>query len=208
MIIDDQRESVQNESISPVLKTVLKMERTKVAVKTVLYSDIKGRNRPSFYAPPVAWAAADFTRVLIGDEGGIVPHHTGMIVVSDECSLSTIRELSRTAAQGTISPLRFAGASPSIVAGLPAIEQGIRGPTLALTMPPAQASGAIVAMTQYWIRYCRIDAVIAIAHDNQGEKGHRFKGLVIRSAGDELRQQVLELCDAQSNGIVTRSMQD
>src|SRR5207253_11461047 len=59
------------------------------------------RNRPSFYATPVAWAAANFAQLLIEDEGGIVPHHTGMIVVSDECSLSTIRELSRTAAQGT-----------------------------------------------------------------------------------------------------------
>src|ERR1700759_3268417 len=106
--------------------------RAVMVVKTVVYSDIKVRNRPSFYATPVAWAAADFTQLLIGDEGGIVPHHTGMIVVSDECSLSTIRDLSRTAAQGTISPLRFAGASPSIVAGLPALQQGIRGPTLCL----------------------------------------------------------------------------
>src|SRR5438309_10785450 len=106
------------------------MERTVMAVKTAIYSDIQARNRPSFYATPVAWAAANFTQALIGDEGAIAPHHTGMIVVSDECSLSTIRDLSRTAAQGTISPLRFAGASPSIVAGLTALEQGIRGPTL------------------------------------------------------------------------------
>src|SRR5262245_24756419 len=108
-----------------------------MGLQTRMYSDIKARNRPSFYATPVAWAAANFTQSLIGDEGGVVPRHTGMIVVSDECSLGTIRELSRTATQGAVSPLRFAGASPSIVAGLPALEQGIRGPTLALTMPPA-----------------------------------------------------------------------
>src|SRR5215467_9919576 len=102
------------------------MDRTVMVVKTAIYSDIKARNRPSFYATPVAWAAANFTQSLIEDAGGIEPHRTGMIVVSDECSLSTIRDLSRTAEQGTISPLRFAGASPSIVAGLPALEQGIR----------------------------------------------------------------------------------
>src|SRR5437899_198547 len=146
---------------------MLKLERTDMAVKTAMYSDIKARNKPSFYATPVAWAAADFTRVLIEDAGGITPHHTGMIVVSDECSLSTIRDLSRTAAQGTISPLRFAGASPSIVAGLPALEQGIRGPTLALTMRPDHASSAIVALIDYWIRYCNIVSVIAIAHHGQ-----------------------------------------
>jgi hypothetical protein len=177
---------------------MLKTERTAKAVKTAIYSDIKARNKPSFYATPVAWAAADFTRVLIEDAGGIVPHHTGMIVVSDECSLGTIRDLSRTAAQGTISPLRFAGASPSIVAGLPALEQGIRGPTLVLTMPPDHASSAIVALINYWIRYSNIVSVIAIAHYKQGEGHHLFKGLIARSAGDELRQQVLQLTDPQT----------
>jgi hypothetical protein len=178
------------------------MERTVMVVKTAIYSDIKVQNRPSFYATPVAWAAANFTQLLIEDEGGIVPHHTGMIVVSDECSLSTIRDLSRTAAQGTISPLRFAGASPSIVAGLPALQQGIRGPTLSLTMPPEHASSAIVALINYWIRYGNIVSVIAIAHYKQGDRRHLFKGLIARSAGEELRQQVLQLTDSQTGEIV------
>lgn len=178
------------------------MVRTVMAVKTVTYSDIKARNKPSFYATPVAWAAAHFTQLLIEDEGRIDPHHTGMIVASDECSLETIRELSRTAAQGTISPLRFAGASPSIVAGLPALQQGIRGPTLCLTMPPDRASSAILAMIEYWIRYNNIVSVIAIAHYRQGEHRHLFKGLIVRSAGDELRQQVLQLSDPPAGEMV------
>lgn len=173
-----------------------------MVVKTAIYSDIQVRNRPSFYATPVAWAAANFTQSLIGDEGGIVPDRTGMIVVSDECSLSTIRDLSRTAAQGAISPLRFAGASPSIVAGLPALQQGIRGPTLALTMPPDHASSAVVALINYWIKYSDIVSVIAIAHYKQGEHRHLFKGLIARSAGDELRQQVLQLTDSQTGEIM------
>lgn len=173
-----------------------------MVVKTAVYSDIKVRNKPSFYATPVAWAAANFTELLLGDEDAIVPHHTGMIVVSDECSLSTIRELSRTSAQGTISPLRFAGASPSIVAGLPALQEGIRGPTLCLTMPPSHASSAIVAMINYWIRYNNIVAVIAITHYKLGECRHLFKGLIARSADDELRQQVLQLVDSQTGEIV------
>jgi len=169
-----------------------------MVVKTVLYSDMKVRNRPSFYAAPVAWAAAAFTRSLIEDEGEIVPHQTGLIVVSDECSLSTIRELSRTAVHGTISPLRFAGASPSIVAGLPALQQGIRGPTLALTMPPDHASNAIVATIDYWIRYGNIISVIVIAHYEQDDGRHLFKGVIARSAGDELKEQVLRLCNSQA----------
>ena len=167
-------------------------------MKTAVYNDIKARNRPSFYATPVAWAAANFTQLLIEEEGAIVPHHTGMIVASDECSLGTIRDLSRTAAQGTISPLRFAGASPSIVAGLPALEQGIRGPTVCLTMPPAHASSAIVALIDYWIRYSNVVSVIAIAHFKLGENRHLFKGLIARPGGDELRKQVLQLVDSQT----------
>jgi len=185
----------------------LKMVRTVMAVKTAIYGEIKARNRPSFFATPVAWAAAHFTQLLIEDEAGIVPHHTGMIAASDECSLSTIRELSRTAAQGTISPLRFAGASPSIVVGLPALQQGIRGPILAFTMPPDHASSAILAMIDYWIGYENIVAVIAIAHYRQGEHRHLFKGLIARSAGDELRQQVLQLCDPKTGeGVCRRSL--
>jgi hypothetical protein len=166
-------------------------------VKTVVYSDIKARNKPSFYAPPVAWAVANFTQLLIEAEGEIVPHHTGMIVVSDECSLSTIRDLSRTAAQGKISPLRFAGASPSIVVGLAALEQGIRGPTVCLTMSPAHASSAIVALIDYWIKCSNISSVIAVAHYKLDECRHLFKGLIARSVGDELRQQVLQLVDPE-----------
>lgn len=174
-----------------------------MVVKTALYSDIKVRNKPSFYATPVAWAAADFTQLLIQDDGAIAAHYTGLIVASDECSLSTIRDLSRMAAQGTISPLRFAGASPSIVAGLPALQQGIRGPTLALTMPPEHASSVIVAMIDYWITYGAIVSVIAIAHYRQDECRHLFKGLIARSAGDELRQQVRQLCNPHTGESAT-----
>jgi len=175
-----------------------KKERTVLAVKTAMYSDIKVRNRSSFYASPVAWAAANFTQLLIGDEGAIVPNHTGMIVVSDECSLSSIRDLSRTAALGAVSPLRFAGASPSIVAGLPALEQGIRGPTVSLTMPPDHASSAVLAIINYWMKYSNIVSVIAIAHYTQDERRHLFKGLIARSTDDDLREQVLQLSDPQT----------
>ena len=155
--------------------------------------DIISRNGPSFYATPVAWAVADFTRMLIEEEGGILPEQTGLIVVSDECSLDTIRELSRTAARGAISPLRFAGSSPSIVAGLPALQHGIRGPTLCFTMQPEHASAAVLATLRYWMRYGGIGATIAIAHHGQGEAGHLLKGMIARSSDDEVRRNLLQL---------------
>lgn len=165
-----------------------------MASMTVEFTDIESQNRPSFYATPLAWATLAFTRVLVAEERDFTPHLTGLIVASDECSLGTIRELSRTAAQGTISPLKFAGSSPSIVVGLPAMQLGIRGPTLCLTMRPDSASDAILAMIDYWIRYNRIDAVIVIAHHNQGGRCHRFKGFVARSADDASGRLVLQIC--------------
>jgi len=60
-------------------------------------------------------------------------------------------------------------------------------------MPPDHASNAIVAVINYWIRYSRIVSVIAIAHYKKDEGRHLFKGLIAKSAGDELRQQVLQL---------------
>jgi hypothetical protein len=69
-------------------------------------------------------------------------------------------------------------------------------------MPPAHASSAILAMINYWIRYSDIVAVIAIAHYKQGEGCHLFKGMIARSPGDELRQQVLQLVDSEAGQIV------
>ncbi len=174
-----------------------------MVVRQALYSDVKARNRPSFYATPVAWATADFTQMLIQDDGPIVPHSTGLIVASDACSLATIRELSRSATQGTMSPLRFAGASPSIVAGLPALQQGIRGPTLSLTMQPEHASDAIVAIVGYWMKHAKVESVIAVAHYQQGKSDHLFKGLIARSAGDDLKQLVQQLCDPHARARPT-----
>lgn len=165
-----------------------------MAVKTALYPSISSRNGPSFYATPVAWAVAHFTRSLIEAEGDIEPERTGMIVASDACSLATVRELSRGADRGSISPLKFAGSSPSIVVGLPALEQGIRGPTLCLTMSPEHASEAMLAMIGYWTRYNAIAAVLAIAHHQRGEE-HLFKGLIARSVDDALASQLRQLAD-------------
>lgn len=165
-----------------------------MVVRTARYGELTGTNRPSFYATPVAWAAADFARQLIAQEGEVEPHDTGIVVVSDQCSLRTIRELASSAAHGSISPLRFAGASPSIVAGLPALQQGIRGPTVALTMPPEHAPSAVLALICQWIVDCGIGAVIAITHFERRDQRHEFKGLVARSAGGELRSAVAQLC--------------
>ena len=164
-----------------------------ITLETVVGRHIPSRNRPSFFAPPLAWAIAEFTRALMAGAGAPVPAHTGLIVVSDECSLATIRDLSRMAAGGAISPLRFAGASPSIVAGLAALENGLRGPTVALTMRPEHAAAAIAAMIRSWMSGHDLAAVIVVAHYADAERGHVFKGLIARPGDDGAGPGVFEL---------------
>lgn len=164
-----------------------------MAITTATYGEIEAQNKPSLYATPLAWATAKFARLVIADER-IEPRHTGMIVVSDECSLRSIRELSVSAARGTVSPLRFAGASPSIVAGLPALQCGIRGPTLCLTMPPHHASGAVLALINYWLSSSNAASVIAIAHYRCDERRQLFKGFIARQWSEDVRQHVMQVC--------------
>jgi hypothetical protein len=164
-----------------------------MAVKCISYDDIQSRNSASLFAPPIAWAVADFTSGLILDQGAIPPLQTAIIVASDECSMATIAELSRTVSQGFISPLRFAGSSPSIIVGLAALQHGIRGPSLCLTMSPKDACPAIYSAIDYWLRCNQIEAVIAIAHDRLEENRHVLKGFIARSSGDDLREHVFQL---------------
>jgi hypothetical protein len=174
-------------------------------VRTITYSELEAQNKPSLYATPLAWAVAKLARQLIGEDEPIEPRHTAMIVVSDECSLPTMRELSRTAAQGIISPLRFAGASPSIVVGLAALELGIRGPTLSLTMQPAHAVTAVLALITHWLTDSDIVAVVAIAHHPRDTSRHQLSGVFARSAGDELRTHIAQVCRGGRAGQADRS---
>ncbi|MEJ2409003.1 MAG: hypothetical protein P8Y48_06575 [Novosphingobium sp.] len=167
----------------------------RMTVKAVVYDEIQSRNKPSFFATPVAWAVADFVEMLVRENGEIDPHRTGMIVASDECSLATIREISRAAARGHVSPLRFAGASPSVVVGLPALLQGARGPALCLTMPPEHALAAMAATIEYWFRHSNVVAVAAVAHFRRGTGGHLLKGAITGAVGRDLKRQVAQLID-------------
>ena len=167
-------------------------------VKTVIYKEIQSRNRASLFATPVAWAVADVTELLIQDAGGISATHTGVIVVSDECSLNTMLALSESATQGSVSPLRFAGSSPSIVTGLAALEHEIRGPTLTLTMAPSVAQDAIMAIAKYWINYSNLTALIVISHCYKRDQGHIFKGVIIEQCERKASVLISELCDFES----------
>ncbi|MCK7624963.1 polyketide synthase [Streptomyces sp. RS10V-4] len=142
------------------------------------------RNGSSLFADPVAWlmteavarAAADCDTDLTaaGD-------HVGLIAISDLCTMDTMRTIARATPRGRLSPLKFAGANPGSVAGLPCIRHGFRGPTLALAMPPAPALPAALAMAEGWIARGSARHVLIAAHRRDGD-AHGARAYVLESA--------------------------
>ena len=49
---------------------------------------------------------------------------------------ATLTAIAGTAARGFVSPLRFAGANPGVLAGLACIRWKLRGPSLTFAMAP------------------------------------------------------------------------
>lgn len=133
-------------------------------VKFATYESITSMNRPSIYADPLAWAVVDFSASLLNKVPEESLENVGIIVVSDYCSLATMRALSATSKDGKISPLKFAGANPGVVTGLTAIQYKLRGPSVTLTMNPANASKAVTSVARYWFKHSGVHSVLVITH--------------------------------------------
>jgi hypothetical protein len=80
------------------------------------------------------------------------PDEVAVVVVSDRCSAATMATIATGAAQGVVSPLRFAGSSPGVLAGLPCIRWKLRGPSITLTMPPADGLAVATVLAGAWLR--------------------------------------------------------
>lgn len=107
------------------------------------------RNAPSLFADPVAWlvcAAAEAATAQCAEVLARSRDDVGVLVVSEFATLTTMRSIAGSARRGRVSPLRFAGANPALVAGLVCIRQGFRGPALTLSMPVASGVGTAAAV--------------------------------------------------------------
>lgn len=150
------------------------------SVKSAIYTESRARNRPSMYADPVAWAVLDFASTIIEELGDVERANVGLLAISDVCSLSTMRLLSDSSKNGKISPLRFAGANPGIIAGLTAIEYKLRGPSLVLTMSPERAVAVVLPVLKYWIEQNGVAKVILVAHEKNRDLNDVLRGVIIK----------------------------
>ncbi|MFI6520848.1 beta-ketoacyl synthase N-terminal-like domain-containing protein [Spirillospora sp. NPDC050679] len=124
-------------------------------------------NKPSFYADPAAWMIASAVERALDEPSADVraavlarPDRVATIVTCAAASLPAARAIARTAGRGRVSPLRFAGANPGILAGLTCIRLGLRGPSLVLDGDPDRTAPTALTVARDWLRRGRARHVV------------------------------------------------
>jgi hypothetical protein len=125
------------------------------------------RNGPSLFADPVAWLVCDAVDRAVEesrqDLAGL-RDQVGIIAVSEFATLGTMRSIAHTARNGRVSPLRFAGSNPGALAGVPCLSRGFRGPSLTLSMSPADGVEPAVAIASGLLSSGAASHLILAAH--------------------------------------------
>jgi len=145
------------------------------------------RNGPSFFADPVAWLVTAAVEQALGrcrEDVLTVSDNIGVLVVSEVCTLETMRSIARAATRGRISPLRFAGANPGSLASVACIRWGFRGPTLTLSMSHAAGVEPAVIVAGSWLHSGQAGYVVLGSHYLHNGKLHIARCVIIRGTSD------------------------
>ncbi|MBI3688123.1 MAG: polyketide synthase [Actinobacteria bacterium] len=125
------------------------------------------RNAPAFYADPAAWLVAaaldgalESGQVTLPDPADDV----AMLVAGSVGTTRTIDALRQGAARGVISPLRFAGGNPAVLAGLSCLTRRLRGPSLLLAMDPWDAVPVAATVAVSWLVAGHASHVVVATH--------------------------------------------
>ncbi|MEU7476667.1 beta-ketoacyl synthase N-terminal-like domain-containing protein [Lentzea sp. NPDC042327] len=161
--------------------TTLPAGTTVVGSATITTGDLAEHtaNKPSFYADPAAWlVAATAHRALTDSPADVLAgaEDTGVLVMSANGSRDTLRAIARSLPR--VSPLRFAGANPGVLAGLPCLRWGLRGPSLLLAAHPDAAAGVAFTVADGWLRTGQARHVLLIGLQTE-PGGHLCRCLVL-----------------------------
>lgn len=146
--------------------------------------DLDRRRGASFYADPVAWLVADAVGAALasaGEPGRATGDDVAVVTVSEHATAHTMRQVAGMRDRGRVSPLRFAGANPGSVAGLACIVHGLRGPSLMLSMPPAQARSTVALLARAWLAGGACTRVVVSEHAARPQGGHTVRTVVLTS---------------------------
>ncbi|MBD1372674.1 coronafacic acid synthetase [Hazenella sp. IB182357] len=140
------------------------------------------RKVASFYADPAAWLVVDAVKdALQRFNRDLTPikEKIGVITISDICTLNTINMIRNQVSKGRVSPIRFAGANPGSMAGLPCIIHGYRGPTLVFTSPLAETIDAVVATVLSWLRKQQASYVFINTYQQQSTECYTVRSILV-----------------------------
>ncbi|GAA2682675.1 polyketide synthase [Streptomyces lunalinharesii] len=132
------------------------------------------RNRPSFYADPAAWLVAETVDRALADCAEHVlaaADDTAILVMSATGTERTMRRIAGAVPRSRVSPLRFAGANPGVLAGLPALHHGLRGPSLLLAGHPDAAAPVAGTVIAGWLGDGHARHVLLVGlHTTEGDR--------------------------------------
>jgi len=141
----------------------------------------------SFYADPVAWLVVDAVGAALaeaGDEVRMCRNDVGVLSMSEAGTLHTMRQVESGAGRGRVSPLRFAGANPGSLAGLPCIVFGFKGPSLMLSMPPDAGRPVAAVVARAWLAAGGCRYVVVNEHEQRADGGHAVRSVIVRHTGN------------------------
>ncbi|OSN08189.1 coronafacic acid synthetase [Lonsdalea iberica] len=129
---------------------------------------MKAGRKASLYADPLAWMVYDAVELALEKDREAIcaaKRTVGHIVISDQCTAHTLREIGAAISSGRISPLRFSGACPGLVCALPGQFLGFNGPSMVLSMPAEQGLPAAAAIARNWLSEHAASHVIVTCHE-------------------------------------------
>ena len=146
-----------------------------VATGTAIATDRvrPAHNSPSFFADPAGWlVAAAVQDALAGCTEPVLadPDQVGVLVLSATGPARSMRDIAGTATRGMVSPLRFAGANPGVLAGLACIRWRLRGPSLNLAMAPADGVDVARTVVTAWLTGGQATWVLVAGHHDAGDQ--------------------------------------
>ncbi|MBV9022849.1 MAG: coronafacic acid synthetase [Streptomycetaceae bacterium] len=148
-------------------------------------SGLRPKRKASLYADPLSWLVLDAVEHAVddcGEEFLSERESVGHIVVSDQCTIHTMREIAAAIPAGRISPLRFSGANPGSVCSLPSQLLGFSGPSMTLSMPAEKGLPFAKVLAGIWLGQHSAAHVLLTSH-TAGAAGHRVTSTIFKKTG-------------------------
>ncbi|MCP3061168.1 coronafacic acid synthetase [Myxococcus sp. K38C18041901] len=147
------------------------------------------------YADPMAWTlvlAVGEVLESLGESFRASADRCSLIHVGTQAPPEALSSAAREALRGFASPIRFPAAPPSAPTGLACIVHGIRGPTLALTLPVTEGAGLALSLSTAWLMRGVIDyALIATTAAVSGEEPRAACVVLSRGEGQPVDTALL-----------------